>query len=209
MHTFWLYLQLGFEHISTWNGRFFGFEGYDHLLFLVALVAQYSLAQWRGVLILVTAFTLGHSLTLALATLGWVLFSQAWIEFLIPVSIFVTAAANFFVRVDRPRSPNLPKPRGFPKVYQYLLAGVFGLIHGLGFSNYLRALLGGEANLLLPLLGFNLGLEVGQLLVVAFLLLLSLILVNLLRLPRREWLLIQSTAAAVLAFQLLLSTYPN
>lgn len=209
MTTFWIYLQLGFEHISTWNGRFFGFEGSDHLLFLVALVAFYNPREWRPVLILITAFTVGHSITLALATLGIMRAPSDWVEFLIPCTIFSTAVANYFVRVEQRRSPNFPSRR-YPSgsVFRYAAAGLFGLVHGLGFSGYLGALLGAEASLTVPLFAFNLGLEVGQLLVVAMLLLVNWVAVDLVRIPRREWLLITSTAVAVGALQLVISTYP-
>jgi hypothetical protein len=145
------YLQLGLEHITDING-------YDHILFLIALCAAYRWNDWKRIIILVTAFTLGHSLTLALAVLNVIPVNGDLIEFLIPLSIFITAVFNM--------------GRGFVKGRQetstlmsYLLAMSFGLIHGMGFSNFLRSMLGDE--LLLPLFAFNVGLEVGQLIIVA------------------------------------------
>lgn len=127
MSTFRLYFQLGIEHILD-------LQGFDHMLFIIALCALYTLRDWRKVLLLVTAFTLGHSITLALATLGVFRVNSSWVEFLIPVTILITAATNIF-----------RKQPGFSsgKLYlNYAYAAAFGLVHGLGFSGYLRSLLG-------------------------------------------------------------------
>lgn len=208
MSTFWLYLVLGFEHISTWQNGFFRLAGYDHLLFLLALVALYTLKDGRKVLILVTAFTLGHSLTLALATVGWVVVDGAWIEFLIPTTILLTAIGNLWRPVATTQSPNVaPSPaRGL--WLRYGMAAFFGLIHGLGFSNFLRELLGAEQNLFVPLLAFNIGLELGQLLIVSLLLLLAVVVVRVVGVQRRDWVLGQSVVAATLALQLMIETFP-
>jgi len=163
MTTFGLYLSLGIDHIAD-------FAGYDHILFLMALCAVYSIKQWAKVLILVTAFTLGHTLTLALATLDLIRIATGLIEFLIPVTIFVTGLWNIIQRSDAGDAAS--------HRFKYSMALFFGLIHGLGFSNYLRSLLGTEQDLLLPLFSFNLGLELGQIIIVLGVLLLSLILVK-------------------------------
>jgi hypothetical protein len=201
MDDFLIYLRLGFDHITDPGG-------YDHILFVVALCAVYTLGQWRQVLVLVTAFTLGHSVTLALATLRLVNVPSDVIERLIPITILITAFANFFVRQ---RTPNLPgdlRPdlgSNGPAWGRYALAGVFGLVHGLGFSTYLRSLLGREADIVLPLLAFNLGLELGQLLIVAAALGLAHACLTYLRVPRREWVLVVSGIVAGMAFSLLLA----
>ena len=149
------YLRLGFGHILDLNG-------YDHILFLVALIAGED-GRWRRLVVLVSAFTLGHTVTLALATLGLVRVDPALVEFLIPLTIMVTSVLNLL-------EMRLTERGGRPtEVVKNSLALVFGLIHGLGFSNFLRAALGAEESLLLPLLGFNLGVECGQLAVVALL----------------------------------------
>lgn len=145
------YFQLGLEHITDING-------YDHILFLVALCAAYRWNDWRRILILVTAFTVGHSVTLALAVLNIIPVNADAIEFLIGLSIFLTAAKNL-VEGEQPKRP-LMRHTG-----SYALALGFGLIHGMGFSNFLRSMLGDE--LLLPLFAFNVGLEAGQLIIVA------------------------------------------
>ena len=189
--VFETYLQLGFLHICTPRAA-------DHLTFLLALCAPYVLADWRRVLALVTSFTLGHSLTLALATLGVVAFNPAVTEALIPATIVVTALANLrgAGRVPTPRAPVLA---AVPNA----LALVFGLIHGLGFSNYLRALLGNHSRPVQELLAFNVGVELGQVLVVGVILLLGAVLLRGLRVARRDWLLTTSGAALGIAVVLL------
>ncbi|WP_231590665.1 HupE/UreJ family protein [Hymenobacter terrenus] len=190
--VFQTYLHLGFLHICTPRAA-------DHLTFLLALCAPYVLADWRRVLALVTSFTVGHSLTLALATLGLVAFKPAIIEALIPVTIMVTALVNLrgAGRVPRLRAPVLAAAPN-------LLALGFGLIHGLGFSNYLRALLGPDSRPIQELFAFNVGVELGQVLVVTVMLLLGAVLLRGFRVARRDWLLTTSGAALGIATVLLL-----
>jgi HupE / UreJ protein len=192
MTEFELYLTEGIRHISDLGA-------YDHILFVTALCAIYQLAHWRRLLILVTAFTLGHSVTLALATLKLVSFRTELIEFLIPVTIVITCLIN--LRQAGQREP----ARGWAR---YLMALLFGLIHGLGFSNYLRSLLGKEASITLPLFAFNLGLELGQLLIVAVILLFTSLLINGFRVKPRDWALVLSGAVAGVAGTLLVATWP-
>lgn len=150
MSEFELYLKLGFEHITD-------LQGYDHMLFLLALSAVYTLKQWRPLLWLATAFTLGHSITLAMAAMGIFTPWPLLIEILIPVTILLTALGNFLQKEGNKRQFSL----------RYGMAFVFGLVHGLGFSNYLKMLLMGEESVTGPLLSFNIGIELGQLLVLA------------------------------------------
>ncbi|MBF9236992.1 HupE/UreJ family protein [Hymenobacter sp. BT683] len=193
MSVFQTYLQLGFLHICTPRAA-------DHLTFLLALCAPYVLADWRRVLALVTSFTVGHSLTLALATLGVVAFNPAVIEALIPVTIMVTAVLNMrgANRVLTPRAPAVLAAA--PNA----LALGFGLIHGLGFSNYLQSLLGATSRPVLELLAFNVGVELGQVLIVVAILLAGLLLLRGLGVARRDWLLTTSGAALGIATVLLL-----
>lgn len=200
--VFQTYLQLGFFHI-------FNLQAYDHLVFLLALCAPYVLADWRRVVALVTSFTVGHSLTLALATLGFVQYNAKVIETLIPITILLTCLLNMRQagrddsrRLDR----SLSRPKSIILALPNLLAAVFGLIHGLGFSSYLRELLGRQSRPVLELLAFNLGVELGQLLIVALILLVGFVLLQLLRVARRDWLLVVSGAAAGIAVVLLLGT---
>jgi len=188
MNEFVLYLGLGKDHILDYV------NGYDHILFVIALCAVYVINDWKKVLILVTAFTIGHSITLALATLQIISINTALVEFLIPLTIFITAVSNLFRKQDA----NQTKIQ-----LNYLLALFFGLIHGMGFSNYLRAALGRNQSIWSQLLAFNLGLEFGQIIVVVLFLALSYITVNLLKASRRDWKMIISSAIAGIAFILM------
>lgn len=190
--TISVYLQLGIRHIAD-------LRGYDHILFVAALVAAWPLSAWRRLLVLVTAFTLGHSVTLALATLQLVTVNSAWVEFLIPVTIAATAlGAIRQVRTEDAAAD--ATDRAF--AIRYAGAAVFGLIHGLGFSNFLRAALGQEESLFLPLLAFNVGLEVGQLLIVASVLALGALATGVLGLPRRWWVIGVSTVILFVALRM-------
>jgi hypothetical protein len=188
MSEFALYFGLGKDHILDANG-------YDHILFVLALCAVYLIRDWKKILILVTAFTIGHSITLAFATLNIISFSTEIIEFLIPLTIFITAVGNLFKKDQN----------SVGRVIQinYVFALFFGLIHGLGFSNFLRALLGKTENILSPLFAFNLGLEIGQIIVVVLFLGLSFVLVDLLKVSRRDVRLVLSSAIAGIALVLL------
>lgn len=189
MQTFQLYFELGFEHILD-------VKGYDHILFVIALSSIYLLRDWKKVLILVTAFTIGHSVTLALATLRVVNFRIEVIEFLIPITIFFTAVSNLF-RTDASDSKRKIQTN-------YWLALAFGLIHGLGFSTYLRSLLGSDRSILNQLLAFNIGLEVGQVIIVAAFLIISFIFVSVFQLSRRDWKMVVSSAIAGIAITIML-----
>lgn len=150
MSEFFAFLQLGFRHITDPGGL-------DHVLFLLALAAIYRFRDWAPLLAVVTAFTLGHSISLALAVTGMLAISPTVIEFLIPITIIATCVENILVR-DRDGAL-------WHRRFRPIFAGVFGLVHGAGFANYLRSLFLEE--LTVPLLGFNVGLEVGQILVLA------------------------------------------
>lgn len=194
MSEFLAYLQLGFEHITDSNG-------YDHILFIIALCTTYTLIDWKKVLVLVTAFTIGHSVTLALSTLSMISIRPDVIELLIPVTILFTAILNLFHKV--PKNNFAASQKGYSS--RYPLALGFGLIHGLGFSNYLRALLGKEADIVNPLLGFNVGLEAGQLIIVFIFLLIAFILTELFRLSKVNWNLILSGIIIGMAFSLIIN----
>ena len=153
LDEFLLYLRLGFHHIAD-------LAGYDHILFVAALTIPFAVRDWKRLAVLVTAFTVGHSVTLALATVRLVQVPSALVEALIPATIVATAALSW--RAGTPGHEHEPVTVG-----RYLMASAFGLVHGLGFSTYLRSLLGDEESLVLPLLAFNVGLEVGQLLILA------------------------------------------
>jgi hypothetical protein len=190
MNQFQLYFQLGIQHILD-------LDGFDHILFVIALCAIYLGRDWKKIIILVTAFTVGHSITLALATLNVLKVNAELIEFLIPVTIAITALSNIFK----------PKPsNGRGVQLNYFFALIFGLIHGLGFSNYLRSLLGKEASIFQPLLAFNLGLEVGQLVIVGLFLLSSMMLVGVIGINRKDWTLVISSIVLGMALMMILET---
>jgi hypothetical protein len=183
MNDFQIYLHLGYKHIIDLGGS-------DHILFILALTARYIWTDWKQLLVLVTAFTIGHSITLALSVLQWVNLSVDIIELLIPITILITAFTNFWVKSFDFKSK-------YPLIYFFAL--FFGLIHGLGFSNYLRSLLGKEESILGPLLSFNIGLELGQLLIVSVILIISFIFVSLLKLDRRRFIQVVSGISILLA----------
>ncbi len=192
MNEFGLYFSLGKEHIAD-------LQGIDHILFILALCLRYQFSDWKKILILVTAFTIGHSITLALSVFEVFSFSSKWIEFLIPVTIIITAVSNVFVK-------KFVFKTNFSLIYFFALA--FGLIHGLGFSNYLKSLLGKDESIIIQLLAFNVGLEVGQLLIVLFVLIISAILVTLLKINRREYILFCSGGVFAIALQMCSERWP-
>ncbi|WP_345168467.1 HupE/UreJ family protein [Nibribacter koreensis] len=189
--VFYTYLQLGFHHI-------FNLQAYDHMVFVLAMCALYTGQEWRRILALVTSFTLGHSITLALSTLEVIKFNTALIELLIPVTILLTCVYNL-TQMDKNK-------RKGSVVFSWsnFFAVAFGLIHGMGFSNYLKSLLGKGENIVLELFAFNVGIELGQLLIVVLILVVSAILVNAFRVARRDWVLGVSAAAGAIALMLIL-----
>lgn len=185
MSLFEMYLRLGFNHIVDING-------YDHIIFILTLCAGYSFTQFRKILILVTAFTVGHSFTLVLATLKIFTLPNHIVEFLIPVTILITAISNLF------------NPNGGKNRFVYVLTLFFGLIHGLGFSNYLQNLLGKEASILIPLLAFNIGLEIGQIVIVSVHFLILFLAMTMFKLNHKNWKLFLSGAAVGIALTLII-----
>jgi hypothetical protein len=194
-----VYLRLGFEHITDPGG-------YDHLLFVAALTAS-DLGDLRRLFWLVTAFTVGHSMTLALATFGLVRIDAELVELLIPLTIMATCLVNLAasrVRLPKPgRLENVTatdaESTGADDRARYAIAVGFGLIHGLGFSAFLRAALGAEASIFIPLLSFNIGLEIGQLAIVAALSVMAAILISGFGLPKRAWVVGISSITGLLA----------
>ncbi|MGC8749367.1 HupE/UreJ family protein [Hydrotalea sp.] len=192
MSDFNLYFTLGRQHIAN-------ITALDHILFLAALCTRYQFSDWKKLLVLVTAFTIGHSITLALSVLNVIHFSTAWIEFLIPITIFITAFSNLFVKKFVFKSK-------FPIIYFFAL--FFGLVHGLGFSNYLKSLLGKNENIIWQLFAFNCGLEIGQLIIVLIILIIAFILVSILKISRRDYLLFLSAAIIALSLEMCFQRLP-
>ncbi|UOY06334.1 HupE/UreJ family protein [Muricauda sp. SCSIO 64092] len=181
MHPFEFYLKLGFDHIAD-------MAAYDHILFLVVLCAVYRIEQWKKILILVTAFTIGHSITLVLVSLDIFSIPSNLIKFLIPATIFITALHNVIGPNTTEKSSRMNQ--------NYSMALFFGLIHGMDFSNYFKALIMDPTDIVIPLLGFNIGIELGQLLVVLFIVGVAFLFLNILRVKHREWNVFISGAAA-------------
>jgi hypothetical protein len=187
-----IYFEIGFAHIVNWTAL-------DHILFIVALSLRYQFADWKKLLILITAFTIGHTTTLALVVFNLFHMSKTWIEFLIPITIAVTAISNFFVRKFTFRSK-------FPLIYFFAL--VFGLIHGLGFSNDLKSLIGNGNGVIIKLLAANVGIEAGQICFVLGILLITAIATGLLRINRRDYLLFVSSGIFALAAEMAVERIP-
>jgi hypothetical protein len=182
--TFLFYFQLGWHHIIDWAAL-------DHILFLGALCAVYTLRDWRRVLLLVTAFTIGHCLTLILAGTDSLRLPADWVEMLIPATIMLTAIYNLSVyQLDTQDSPSPSVSTFRPRLrLVYFFALIFGLIHGLGFSNTFRAMLfpGEEQQLVTQLLGFNLGIELGQVLIVLIILSLAYLFLEQFNFSAKKW----------------------
>ena len=192
MQDFLFYLQLGWEHIISKDAL-------DHQLFILALIAIFSFRDWKKVLILVTAFTIGHSLTLVLSALDVFRFPSDWVEFLIPCTIVFTALDNIIFSKNEKKLIQL----------NYYLALLFGLIHGMGFANSVRMMLANEQDITLPLFGFNVGLELGQIVVVAIALFIHYIFSEVLKLSNKIWIYIISVPIFIFALKMALERIPQ
>lgn len=191
MQDFIFYLKLGWEHIIS-------LDALDHQLFILALIAVYSYNDFKKILILVTAFTIGHSITLALSSLDILRVPSKWVEFLIPLTIVITALDNILMK---------GKQNNLMKV-NYYLALIFGLIHGMGFANTARMMIAKEQSLFVPLLGFNIGLELGQIVLVIVILVILFFLLKLFKVNRKDWILFISSAVFALSLKMTLERWP-
>jgi hypothetical protein len=178
MSEFWIYFQICLKHVLD-------IHAYDHVLFLTALTTPYAFKDWKRILLLVTVFTVGHTLALLLSVFGIIAVKANLVEFLIPITILVAAIFNLFTagKASKNESVNLV----------FFLTLFFGIIHGLGFSNYFKTILGGTpSSKLVPLLEFALGIEAAQLIVVFVVLILSYIVQTVFRFSKRDWALVMS-----------------
>ncbi|HEY5405443.1 MAG TPA: HupE/UreJ family protein [Ginsengibacter sp.] len=191
MNTFTFYFSIGWEHIIN-------AEALDHIFFIAALAAIYMLKDWRQVLILVTAFTIGHTITLILSTKRIVTVNESWVEFLIPCTIVATAISNLFQKSFTSKAIRV----------NYFLALFFGLIHGLAFANVLRLILAPEQSFALSMFSFSVGLESGQILIVFLILLLSQFFIQVLKIQRLHWVIFLSAVVFGLAMEMALQRLP-
>ncbi|WPR72029.1 HupE/UreJ family protein [Flavobacterium sp. NG2] len=178
MSEFWIYFQLGLKHIIN-------VFSYDHVLFLIALAVPFSFKDWQRLLLLVTLFTVGHTMSLLLVVFGIVAIKISVVEMLIPITILITALFNLFTagKTNKKESINLI----------FFVTLFFGIIHGLGFSTYFKSILSGSStSKLLPLSEFALGIEAAQIIVVFVVLILSYIVQTFFRFSKRDWVLVMS-----------------
>lgn len=190
MSDFWLYFKLGLEHVLDW-------KAYDHVLFLIVLCAAYTFDSWKRLLILVTMFTLGHSVSLLLANYDVVSVSSAWIEFLIPVTILVTAIFNLFTASKGNRVDKLG--------LFYVVTIFFGLIHGFGFAKYYGMI--NTDNEIMPLFEFALGIETAQIIVVLIVLFLAFLCKTVFRFNKRDWTLVVSSIVIGMVIPMLIENW--
>ncbi|MGY8918727.1 MAG: HupE/UreJ family protein [Flavobacteriales bacterium] len=191
MSDFWLYLKLGLTHVLDW-------QAYDHIVFLIVLVAAYNFSNWKRIFILVSLFTIGHTASLLLANYSVVTVSSKWIEFLIPVTILVAAVYNLFTsgKINRSEKVGL----------FYVITVFFGLIHGFGFATYYKMITGG--NEILPLFEFALGIEFAQLIIVTIVLISSFIFQSIFRFNKRDWVLVVSSIVIGVVIPMLQNNWP-
>lgn len=191
MQDFLFYLNLGWEHIIS-------LDALDHQLFVLALIAVYSFNDLKQIFILITAFTIGHSITLALSTFDIVRINSAWVEFLIPLTIVLTSLDNILMKNKK---QTLMKAN-------YYLALIFGLIHGMGFANTARVMIAKSQSLAVPLLGFNIGLELGQIAIVFGILIILFILLKIFKVNQKDWVLFVSSGVFALSLKMTLERIP-
>ncbi len=178
MPDFWIYFKIGLEHVLDLNG-------YDHVLFLIALTVPYAFKDWKRILLLVTLFTIGHTLALLLSVFNIVTVKASWVEFLIPITILLAAFFNLFTAGKSSKQESI--------TFVASVTLFFGLIHGLGFSNYFKSILpGNPSDKVVPLFEFALGIEAAQILVVLSVLVLSFVVQTLFRFNKRDFTLVMS-----------------
>lgn len=189
MNDFIFYFKIGLFHVLD-------IKAYDHILFLIVLAIVYQFKQWKKVLWLITLFTVGHSITLALSAYGILKVNADLVEFLIPLSIFITGLLNVLTA----------KKASVGKENQNLFFAVFfGLIHGLGFSNYFKIMIGKTSDKLIPLLEFAGGVEMAQIIIVLAILGIGILTKSIFKVQRRDWILVISSIVMGVAFQMMIN----
>ena len=192
MSQFWLYFRLGLDHVLDW-------QAYDHVLFLVVLVASYGFTTWKRVLWLVTLFTLGHTMALFLSVYEIVRVDTNYVEFLIPVTILATAIFDIATAGKKVRNTNFN--------LLYFTTIFFGVIHGLGFSSYFKMIAAGSENKFWPLIEFALGIETAQVIVVLAVLIISFLFQNVINVSKRDWILVTASIVIGIILPILQENY--
>ena len=191
MSDFLLYLKLGLTHVLDW-------QAYDHILFLIVLVTAYNFSNWKRIFILVSLFTIGHTVSLLLVNYSVVAISSKWVEFLIPVTILVAASYNLLTSGKNNRSEKVG--------LFYVITIFFGLVHGFGFATYYKMINGGNG--ILPLLEFAIGIELAQIIVVTIVLIFNFIFQSILRFNKKDWVLVVSSIVIGLVIPMLQNNWP-
>lgn len=191
MTDFIFYFKLGWFHILS-------LDALDHLYFIAVLSIIYTFSSWKRVLVLITAFTIGHACTLFLSALDLLRFNDQYVEFAIPCTIFISAAVNLWRRDGLVKAGRV----------QYFLALFFGLVHGMGYANAIRFMLSSDQHIFSSLLSFNIGLESGQIFVVLFVLFVGWFVQRMKLFSQRDWVLIFSSIIFGLSFQMAIERFP-
>lgn len=191
MQDFWIFFKIGINHVLDFNG-------YDHILFLIALTVPYALKDWKRILLLVSIFTIGHTLALLLSVFNIVVFKVTIVELLIPITILITAFYNIFTAGKSSKQDGIS--------FVGIVTLTFGIIHGLGFSNYFKSMITGDTlDKLIPTLEFALGIEAAQIIIISCVLLLSFIMQTLFRFSKRDFTLIMSSFVLGVVVPLIIS----
>lgn len=193
MQDFWFYIKLGFNHVLDLGA-------YDHILFLAALAVPFTFKSWKQVVVLATIFTITHCVSLALSVYGVATVDVGLIEFLIPVTIALTAMFNIFRLYKKGKTTGI--------YFQGLATAFFGLIHGFGFSNYFKMLMAEEEEKVGPLLGFATGIELSQVAIILMVLLLAFVLQDVLKVKKRIFIALASILILIITIPMLIETFP-
>lgn len=190
LENFWFNVEYGMNHVLDINA-------YDHVLFLIVLTIPYLFKDWKRVLILVSVFTVGHTLSLALAAYGVVSVSDKLVEFLIPLTILIVALFNVFTAGKNAKKDKVG--------VLFISTLFFGLIHGLGFGREFKMFIGSSESKLVPLLEFALGIEIAQIIIVFVVLFLGFLFQTIFRFSKRDWIMVVSSVVVGLVIPMLLS----
>lgn len=193
MQEFWFYIKLGLQHVLDINA-------YDHILFLAALALPFTFKSWKNVLLLATVFTFTHCLALVLSVYEVLVIDASYIEFLIPVTIVGTALFNLVESRDRKDDKAI--------WFHVLVTGIFGLVHGFGFSNYFKMMIMGEEDKFAPLLGFAGGIELSQVVIVLLVLMLAYVVQTIFKVKQSLFVMVGSILIILITLPLLYETFP-